>query len=99
MRRRCPTLRSRPNLPLQLAVDASKVGVGWVLYQEEEVEGEIRRYFIQFGAKGLNKHQIKYGISKRELYAIVCGLRHCHYHVFGRPIIVHSDHEVDLSHE
>ena len=57
--------------PFVMATDASQYGVGAVLYQK--IGGRVK--FIAFGAKALKRGQKNYPSSKRELLALLFGLR------------------------
>ena len=57
--------------PFVMATDASQYGVGAVLYQK--IGGRVK--FIVFGAKALKRGQKNYPSSKRELLALLFGLR------------------------
>ena len=57
--------------PFVMATDASQYGVGAVLYQR--IEGKVK--FVAFGARALKKGQKNYPASKRELLAMLFGLK------------------------
>ena len=57
--------------PFILATDASQYGVGAVLYQK--IRGVVR--FVGFGTKSLKKGQKNYPAPKRELLALLFGLK------------------------
>ena len=57
--------------PFVMATDASQYGVGAVLYQK--IGGRVK--FIAFGVKALKRGQKNYPSSKRELLALLFGLR------------------------
>jgi hypothetical protein len=85
------TVLSTPDYdhPFMVATDSSQFGNGAVLYQE--INGKIR--YVQFFAKALNKSQINYPATKRELLAIVQALRCFHYYLFGRHFDLYTDHK------
>jgi len=61
-------------LPLILACDASQLGIGAVLYQDDlEIPGG-RRY-IKLASRALNKGQRNYSATRRELLAIIFALQ------------------------
>jgi transposase InsO family protein len=74
---------------LEVATDASNVGVGAVLYQT--IAGQ-RRY-IMFAAKALNSAQQNYPASKKELLALVFSLRAFDQWLSGRRFTVYTDHQ------
>ena len=57
--------------PFILATDTSQYGVGVVLYQK--IRGVMK--FVRFGAKSLKKGQKNYPAPKRELLALLFGLK------------------------
>lgn len=77
------------DVPLCVATDASKYGVGATLYQV--INGEHRH--IAFASKSLNKSQRNYEATKRELYAIIFALNKFHYWIAGRRFTLYTDHK------
>lgn len=77
--------------PFKLAVDASDVGVGAVLFQEtsDKVEKPIS-YF----SKKFDKHQKNYSTIEKECFAILSALQHfdVYLNCAVHPIEVFSDH-------
>ncbi|OBZ81090.1 Transposon Ty3-I Gag-Pol polyprotein, partial [Choanephora cucurbitarum] len=82
-----------PNLelPFQVATDASDVGIGAVLYQQESVS--TKPHYIGFMARSLTKSERNYGTTKRELLAIVFALQKFHTYLWGRHFLLHTDHK------
>ena len=82
---------STPNFdePFLVATDSSQFGNGAVLYQL--ISGKTR--YIQFFAKALNKSQINYPATKRELLAIVQSLKAFRYYLYGRHFDLYTDHK------
>ena len=76
-------------VPFVVATDASQYGVGAVLYQV--VEGKKR--FIGFGAKALQKGQKNYPAPKRELLAMLFGLRRWGEMLQPQEFTVEVDHK------
>jgi transposase InsO family protein len=74
---------------LEVATDASNVGVGAVLYQT--VAG--KRHYIMFAAKALNAAQRNYPASKKELLALVFALRAFNQWLLGRRFTMYTDHQ------
>lgn len=72
-----------------LAVDASKYAVGGVLFQDVV---EDRRYITVF-SKTLSKTEQRYPTMRRELLALLYGLRKCKYYLWGRHFQVLTDHK------
>lgn len=82
-----------PDLPLQVATDASQLGLGAVLYQHEEGKPASERRYIAFASKALNGAQANYPATKRELLAVVFALREFSQHLLGRRFILYTDHQ------
>ena len=75
--------------PFMVATDASAVGIGAVLYQQDE--GSPPRY-IQFQARTLTKSERNYSATKRELLAVVFAFARFHQFLFGRRFTLFTDH-------
>ena len=75
-------------VPLVLQVDASQVGLGAVLCTT--VGGEERP--IAFASRQLKPSEQKYSSIQREALALVWGLQHFHYWVFGQHVTLVTDH-------
>ena len=77
--------------PFKLAVDASDLGVGAVLTQEDcdGVDHPVAYY-----SKKLNKHQKKYSVIEKEGLALILALQHFEVYLTSNvgPIVVHTDH-------
>ena len=80
-----------PKVPYCLATDASQRGLGWCLYQLHPDTGKER--YILFGAKALNKAQVNYGATRRELLAIVTAIQSCRYYLQGQHFKLYTDHK------
>ena len=76
-------------VPFIVATDASQYGVGAVLYQ---VVGGKKK-FIGFGAKALQKGQKNYPAPKRELLAMLFGLRRWGEMLQPQEFMVEVDHK------
>ena len=66
-------------------MDASNVGVGAVLIQEDKV--------IEYHSCALTSTQQHWSNIEREAYALVNGVEHFHHYIFGKPFEVHTDHQ------
>ena len=75
--------------PFKVATDSSQFGNGAVLYQE--IDGENR--YISFFSRSLNKSQVNYPATKRELLAIVQSLKAFRYYLYGRKFELFTDHK------
>ena len=71
--------------PRTIQVDASNIGIGAVLIQEDKV--------IEYHSRALTSTQQCYSNIEREAYALVNGVEHFHYYIFGKPFEVHIDHQ------
>lgn len=79
------------SLPLFLATDASLFGLGAVLYQIDPQQPKVKRYLF-FASKSLRAGQIAYSATRRELLAVVYGLKKFKFILFGRHFTLLTDH-------
>ena len=89
----CATLTFPDNAnPLAISCDASDLAVGAVL--EEFKEGN----WVPLGywSKHLSKAQQKWSVFRRELLAIVAGIRNFMPDIYGRDLIIYTDHRAIL---
>jgi RNase H-like domain found in reverse transcriptase/Reverse transcriptase (RNA-dependent DNA polymerase) len=82
---------NQPNfkLPFMLETDASNYGVGAVLSQNQG--GEVVP--IAFASRRLLEHEIKYSVSEKECLAILWGMEHFKYFLYGTNFEVITDHK------
>uniref|UniRef100_A0A673ZPX2 ribonuclease H n=1 Tax=Salmo trutta TaxID=8032 RepID=A0A673ZPX2_SALTR len=78
-----------PNLPIQLACDASPYGVGTVV-SHIMPSGEERP--IAFASRTLSKAESNYAQLEREALAIVFGVKKFNQFLFGRRFTLLTDH-------
>ena len=78
----------RPNAPLALTTDASKLSLGATL--DQWVDGSWRP--LGMWSKALKPVQQGYTTYKRELLAIKLGLRHFNKDINGRRLCIFTDH-------
>lgn len=71
-----------------LDCDASQFALGMVLSQEQDGNERV----IAYGSKSLSKPQRNYCVTRKELLAIVEGVKHFHHYLSGRPFRVRTDH-------
>jgi len=78
-----------PDFSKQLFVgtDASKYGVGCVLFQM--VDGEKR--IIRLASRALTESERNYGAPQRELLAVLHALRSFDVYLFGYPFLLYTD--------
>ena len=79
----------REELPFLVATDASKFAVSAVLYQED---GD-RTHYIAFASKALNKSQLSYSATKRELLGMVFALQRFRHWLLGKHFTLFTDHK------
>jgi putative transposase len=79
-----------------MATDASNIGVGAALYQDEESSAfkyfSKQRKFIGFFSKSLNPAERRYTTNKKELLAMVKSLAHFKFYLLGTPFTLITDH-------
>lgn len=74
-----------PNKPLTLTVDASSTGLGAALVQEGQP--------IAYASRALTKSQKNYAQIEKETLAISFGCAKFHQYIYGRHVLVESDHK------
>lgn len=74
-----------PKLPLVIQTDASKDGLGCVLMQNDQP--------VAFGSRSLTASEQKWAQIEKELLAIVFACEKFHYFIYGRSVIIQSDHK------
>uniref|UniRef100_A0A3P9K9H2 Gypsy retrotransposon integrase-like protein 1 n=1 Tax=Oryzias latipes TaxID=8090 RepID=A0A3P9K9H2_ORYLA len=74
-----------PQKELRLQVDASKSGLGAVMLQEGKP--------VAYASKSLNKTEQNYAQIEKELYAVLFGCKRFHEYIYGRKVVVESDHK------
>jgi len=78
--------------PFYLATDASKYGLGAVLYQKGKTESKKEYKYIKFVSRALSGSEIHYGATKRELFAIVFAIEKLKEYLWGVKFVVETDH-------
>lgn len=78
--------------PFVLATDASLSGVGAVLYQPIGDERPSVDNVVAFSSSSLQPHQRRYNVYRRELLAVLHGLRAFRHYLFGIRFTLETDH-------
>jgi hypothetical protein len=73
------------NLPVRLTCDASKSGLGAACLQENIP--------IAYASKAMTPTQMNYAQIEKELLAVVFACTKFHDYIYGRPVIVETDHQ------
>jgi len=73
-----------------LETDASGLGLGAVLAQEQE-SGCVAP--ITFASRTLQKHEQAYGVTELEALGVVWAVKHFHPYLYGHTCHVYTDHE------
>ena len=76
------------HLQFHLYVDASNEGIGMILGQIQN----NREVAIAYGGRKLNPAERNYSATEREALAVVAAIKHFQPYLYGRPFIVHTDH-------
>ena len=71
-----------------LDTDASGVGLGAILSQEQDGHERVIGYY----SRSLTKSERRYCVTRRELLAVVDALKHFHTYLYAVPFVVRSDH-------
>lgn len=71
-----------PTLPFVLDTDASSVGSGAVLAQVTPGGEKV----VVYHSRAFNKAERRYCVTRRELLAVVCAIRHFKYYLGGPPL-------------
>ena len=77
-----------------LETDASGVGLGAVLSQEQE-DGKPKP--LCYASRTLQTHERNYGVSELEALAVVWMVKHFRVYLFGHKCRVYTDHEALVS--
>lgn len=78
-----------PDLPFELATDASDVAVGAAPYQ---IHSEHGKRYIAFASRKLQGGQKNYSATKKELLAVIYGINKFHQYMYGRRFRILTDH-------
>ena len=76
--------------PVILQVDASSLGLGGCLLQEDSY-GKLRP--VAYASKSLTSAETRYANIEREMLAVVLGCIKFHHYLYGRKFVCQSDHK------
>ena len=71
-----------------LDCDASDHGIGCVLSQVQEQEEKA----IGFFSRSLSKPERNYCVTRKELLAVIKGMKHFHHYLYGVHFLIRTDH-------
>ena len=81
-----PTLKTFDiNKEITIEADASKFGLGCCLMQEGKP--------ISFASRSLSDTEVRYAQIEKEFLAVVFACQKFHYYIYGRQVLVRSDHK------
>ena len=83
-----------PECEFILETDASYVGLGAVLSQQQE-DGSVHP--IAYASRSLDPHERNYGVTKLETLGLVWAVRYFHPYLLGHHTVVYTDHSACLS--
>ncbi len=75
-----------------LSTDASDVGIGAVLEQDQEEGGRVVKRVIAYASKTLSDTQRRYCTTNKELLAVVMAIELFWYYLTGRHFTIVTDH-------
>ena len=83
-----------PGCEFILETDASYVGLGAVLSQQQE-DGSVHP--IAYASRSLDQHERNYGVTELETLGLVWAVRYFRSYILGHRTIVYTDHSACLS--
>src|SRR3989338_6584783 len=75
------------DVQIELATDASNVGIGATLFQR--VKGEIR--YLGFHSRVLRSNELNYSVPKKELLSIIYHMNYYKHYLAGNKFKLHTD--------
>ena len=70
-------------------VDASPVGLGAILVQEEG----SKKSTVAYASRSLTEVEQRYSQTEREALAVIWACEHFHIYIYGKPVTVVTDHK------
>jgi len=81
------------SLPWTLRTDASSYGIGGVLFQTRQMEdGTLRHEPLFFVSKKFSDAATRWSTIEQESFAIFHCLKELEFYLWGKPIVVETDH-------
>ena len=80
-----------PNKEYLLKMDASKLGLGAVLFQKQS---DGRYHPVAFGSRVLHGAEVNYHSTKLEFLAMKCSIKHFQTYLLGHCFKVHTDNNL-----
>lgn len=74
-----------------LRTDASKVGVGAILQQQDPISGD--RFVLAYASRTLSEQERRYSATELECLAVVWGTKQFKSYLLGVPVVIESDHQ------
>ena len=80
------------DLKTELITDASRVGLGFILWQYHSKIGEWR--MVQCGSRAVSETEARYAVCEIEGLAILFALKKCRHYLIGMPhFVILTDHQ------
>ena len=79
-----------PEKETEIWVDASPTGLGGILTQKTE---DGSRAVVAYGSRALTSVEQRYSQTEREALAVIWACEHYHIYIFGKPVMVYTDHK------
>ena len=79
-----------PDATTQIITDASPVGLGAILTQQQE-NGEYKP--IAYGSRTLTDTETRYSQTEKEALAVTWSWQHFHYYIYDRHVTIITDHK------
>jgi RNase H-like domain found in reverse transcriptase/Reverse transcriptase (RNA-dependent DNA polymerase) len=81
------------SLPWTLRTDASQYGVGAVLFQTRTLpDGTLVHEPLHFVSSKFSDEATRWSTIEQECYAIYFAMRNLEYYLWGKPIVIETDH-------
>ena len=75
-------------MPFILDTDASGVGIGAVLSQEQGDKERVVAYYSRL----LTRSKQNYCVTRHELLSVVDSIQHFHTYLYGTKFVIHTEH-------